>query len=374
MNIIRGLSGGLVWSSLICSLGCSSFSYSIKPPSLSHKDGASYIDYVSPVAQKSHQCGPAALESVMRHWGKDVQADAITRELYQSGSRGVLNFMLAQYARNSGFWTETGNADISRLKSWILKDIPVIVMVRTGPPLLWVSNYHFVVVKGFDDADQIFYANTGKAETQAIPYLKFEKRWKDAGNWYLIICPPEKVDWELEANEAGDLGFLLEDLNQLEIAEKWYQYSLKKNPEKQVIQFNLANIFLKTRRWDEAEKLYIDLLKEKPEWGPLSNNLAWVYIQKGQYQKAVTVIEDVLKKGAPRQYDILDTLGLAYCKSGQAENALRCFQEALQKVPADHFQAIQEIEEHSKNCEYPSELQTEAGRSQSKTFDSNPIR
>jgi tetratricopeptide (TPR) repeat protein len=337
---------------LSCSIsGCASFSYPAKDPSPPYEEGVYYIRNVPPVAQSAYQCGPAALESVLRYWGKEAPADLITRDLYQPGSRGIFNFMLAQYARSRGFWTQTDDADEAALKSWMLKDIPPIVMLRTGPPLLWVSNFHFIVVKGFDDTHQIFYANTGKAQTQAIADKQFRKRWKSAGRWSLIICPAEKVDWELDAEAAADLAFLLETSRRLDLAEKWYQYALEKNPQKQVARFNLANVYLKTERWDKAENLYLDLLKEKPESAPLSNNLAWVYIEKGKYQEAIHVIQEAFKKGAPRQYDILDTLGLAYCKLRDSKTAQACFREALEKIPSDKAREKQTLLRHLKDCE-----------------------
>jgi len=330
--------------------GCASYSYPAKAPSLPYEEGVYYVRNVPPVAQSTYQCGPAALESVLRYWGKEAQADLISRDLYQPGSRGIFNFMLAQYARSQGFWTESGDIDESKLKLWILKDIPSIVMLRTGPLLLWVSNYHFVVVNGFDDANQIFYANTGKAQTQAIPYKQFRKRWKGSGCWRLIICPPDKVDWELDAEAAADLAFLLETSKRLDLAEKWYQYALEKNPKKHIVRFNLGNVYLKTERWDEAENLYLDLLEEKPESAPVSNNLAWIYIKKGKYQEAVHAIQEAFVKGAPRPYDILDTLGLAYCKLGKFEMAQACFREALEKIPSNNAGEKQILLRHLEDC------------------------
>lgn len=337
-------------SCLLFLSGCSSLSYSTHLPQFPYQRGVHYIEDAPPIAQKKFQCGPASLESVSRHWGKEVQAEKMAHSLYKSGTMGILNFMLAQYARNLGFWTQMGESNMNELKSWILKNVPPIVMLRITPSILGISGYHFVVLRGFDDDQQIFYANVGELETHAIRYQKFQKRWKSGKNWYLIVCPPEKVDWKLESDQAGDLALLLERLGHLDLAEKWYRYSLDRDPGNGITLFNLANVYLKTKRWDEAQTIYLALLKEKPDWPPLSNNLAWIYLEKGEYQDAIDVINTAFEKGAKRQHDILDTLALAYCRSGQFKEAQNCFQEALEKVPSDNRQAFQLIKRHSENC------------------------
>jgi tetratricopeptide (TPR) repeat protein len=344
-----GIAGFIPLSCLFFLSGCSSLSYSIQPPQVPHSSGH-YIDRVPTVAQKEYQCGPAALESVARYWGKEIEADKIAKSLYKIGTKGVFNFMLVQYAKNLGFWTQTAGSNIDELKVWILRDIPPIVMLRVGPSVLGISNYHFVVLKGLDDEAKIFYANVGESETHAISYQKFQKRWNSARHWSLVVCPLERVDWNLESDQASDLGLLLEQSGQLDPAEKWYRYSLDRDPENGIVLFNLANVYLKKKRWDEAETIYLKLLREKPDAGPLSNNLAWIYLEKGRYQEAIDVIEKAFKNGAERQYDILDTLALAYCKSGEFKKAQECFQEALNKIPSSHQRPLQLIKDHSDHC------------------------
>jgi tetratricopeptide (TPR) repeat protein len=304
-------------SCLLFLSGCSSLSYSIQPPQSPYQSGIHYIEDVPSIAQKKFQCGPAALESVSRHWGKEVQAEKMAQSLYKSGTLGVLNFMLA---------------------------------LRVTPSMLGISGFHFAVLRGFDDDQRIFYANVGEAETHAIPYEKFQKRWKSGKNWCLIVCPPEKVDWKLESDQASDLALLLERSGRLDLAEKWYQYSLDRDPGNGITLFNLANVYLKTKRWDEAQTIYFQLLKEKPDWTPLSNNLAWIYLEKGKYQEAIDIIKTAFKKGAKRQHDILDTMALVHCKLRRFKQAEAYFKEALDQAPSDDPQAVQLIKSHWEQC------------------------
>ncbi|MBI3333247.1 MAG: tetratricopeptide repeat protein [Candidatus Omnitrophica bacterium] len=302
--------------------GCASLAtYRSEPPPFPNSDHSHYIEGALPVAQTAYQCGPAALESVIRRWGERADAGEMSRLLYQRGARGVLNFTLAQQAREQGFWTEVEEGNLDRLRSWIRKDIPPIVMLQAGP--FRVPIYHFVVLRGFNDREQIFYANTGRAQTRVIRTPELLKRWKVAGWWTLIVCPPDRVDWELPAEQGSGLGNI-------------------------PARFNLANLYLKRDRLREAKRILQQIFRERPGWAPASNNLAWIWLQEGNPEEARRVIEAAFAGGAERRYDILDTLGLAYRGLRQHVKAEEIFREALEKVPPGDPQGRALVRSHLK--------------------------
>lgn len=330
-------------------LGCASLPATpVEAPSQPNAQGFHYLESVVPVAQTAYQCGPAALESVIRHWGKEADAEQIGRSLSDSGTRGVLNFSLARYARDQGFWTEIRQGEREDLRQWIQSGIPPVVMLRVGP--LGIPIYHFIVLKGFNDEEQIFYANTGHPATRAIRYAPFFKRWDQADDWTLLICPPEKVNWKLSGEQSTDLGLLLERAGRLGLAESWYQTALAKDSMNQSARFNLANLYSKTNRVSQAKAIYQELFKEKPGWAPASNNLAWICLEEGNPQEAVRVIETALQAGAERRFDMMDTLGVAYCRLKQYDKAQEYFREALGKMPPENLEILRMIRAHRDEC------------------------
>jgi len=337
-----------------CSLflaGCAtSFTSRVNPPSNFESRESFYLEKAPSVDQKSYQCGPAALESVIRYWGGNADADSIGKAIYGPKTRGVLNFTLAQYLKTAGFWTEVHEEQTEQdLKRWLRKGIPPIVMLDTGT--LWVRTYHFVVLKGFDDRLNIFYANTGVLETQSIDYAEFGRRWKKAGRWSLITAPPEKVDWELDEAQSIDIALMFEKSGNRAEAERRLESALVKNPESVTAKFNLANIYSQSNRPEQAKIIYQELLHNNPARPELSNNLAWVYYQEGRCEEAIKIIEAAFKSGAPRNYEILDTVGMIYCKSGRVEDARRAFLEAESKVPAGDAAALRLIQDHRNSCQ-----------------------
>jgi len=330
---------------LLALSGCASLqTVRVAPPAAPTGPGVRYLESVPPVAQTAYQCGPAALASVMRHWGRAGDADLIGRTLYRRGTRGVLNFMLAQYAHEQGFWAEIHEATPEALRAWLQRDVPPIVMLQVGP--FWSPTYHFVVLRGFNDPAQLFYANTGQAETRAIRYAHFVTRSKRAGSWTLIICPPGRVTWTLSGDQAGELGLLLERAGRLDLAERRYGEALAARPTSVPVRFNLANVYLTTHRRPQAKAIYQALIKEQPGWGPASNNLAWIALEENRPQEAVRLIEVAFQHGAARSYDILDTLGVAYRRLKRLPEARACFQEALRKVPSERSETQWAIRAH----------------------------
>lgn len=298
--------------------------------------------------QKAYQCGPAALESIFRYWERPADASKIGRGLLGRGERGILNFALAQYAKTAGFWVEIREGNLDQIRGWVREGIPPIVQLRVGP---WgIPVFHFAAVRGYNDAESLLYLNAGWPETRAIRYAPFEKRWAAGGRWMLLICPPERVRWELSPLQAADLGLLLERSGKWSLAKERYEQALRAMPESEPIRFNLANVYLQLGRREEAKGLYRELIAQNPASVPYNNNLAWACLEEGRYGESVRIGEEALRKGADRRHDLLDTLGLAYCRLEDHKKGQAYLVEALEKTPPEDPRVFQEIRAHLEEC------------------------
>lgn len=300
------------------------------------------------MAQEAYQCGPAALESVFRYWGRPADVSKIGRDLLGRGERGVLNFALAQYAKSAGFWAETREGDLEQVKGWVREGIPPIVQLRVGP---WgIPAFHFAAVRGYNDAESLLYINAGRPQTRAIRYAPFEKRWAGGGRWMLLICPPERVRWELSPLQAADLGLLLERSGKWALAKERYEQAFRAMPESEPIRFNLANVYLHLGRREEAKGLYRGLIAQSPASVPYNNNLAWACLEEGNYEESIRIGEEALRKGAERRCDLLDTIGLAYCRMKDYKKGQAYLAEALEKTPPEDASTLQAVRAHLAEC------------------------
>ncbi|WP_456384530.1 cysteine peptidase family C39 domain-containing protein [Persephonella sp.] len=135
------------------------------------------------VKQQSEYCGPAALSSVFRYYGLDISQEKIGEKVHIPSLKGALISDLENYARNLGFKTESGQGDIGKLKKFLDRGIPVIVLVDYGK---WIfSRPHYLVVVGYNKKG--FVVHDGYRAYVEIPYRKFKKLWKKSGNVYLAV-------------------------------------------------------------------------------------------------------------------------------------------------------------------------------------------
>jgi tetratricopeptide (TPR) repeat protein len=84
----------------------------------------------------------------------------------------------------------------------------------------------------------------------------------------------------------------------------------------------LGQVYIATGNSDEAMKAYKKVLELNPNVPVAQNNLAWIYADSGQNLDEAIRLAEAAKKAAPKNIQILDTLGWAYYKKGEYQKAL----------------------------------------------------
>lgn len=282
------------------------------------------------VKQKKSFCGPAALSSVFSYWGDSLSQEEIAKDIYQPKLCGVLNIELVRYARENGFWTQDFKGDFKLLKEKLKNDIPVIVMEKLHPYIL--NKLHYCVIVGFLEKEKIIIEHTGKNSYVQRSYNGFLRNWQAAGSWMLVVVPPEKVNWQLNADEEVELGLLLEKKGDLPFALKRYQKALEIKQNNHGILFNIGNIYLKMKQWDEAEKVYLEVIRLKADFADAYNNLAYAYFNKNEFEKAHQYVDKALSFNSKHRFYYLDTKAQIFFAEGKIEPAIDFFHQAESKM------------------------------------------
>jgi predicted Zn-dependent protease len=88
-----------------------------------------------------------------------------------------------------------------------------------------------------------------------------------------------------------------------------------------------------TGKADQAKPIYEQILKVEPDQPVALNNLAFIKAEEGaDLDQALTMAQRARQK-LPNSSDIADTLGWIYIKKNLSEDAVRIFQELVQKNP-----------------------------------------
>ena len=163
--------------------GCSQW-HSVEE-GISASDEAEVIENVPFVKQKDEFCGPAAMESVMRFYGQDINQEEIAEHVYTPKLGGALISDMENFAREMGYKTETKNGDLDTLISVIDQGIPVIVIVDLGRWVLSVPHYY--VVYGYDKSKGVFILHTGFKGAQVVSFSELDKEWEKMNKLMLVM-------------------------------------------------------------------------------------------------------------------------------------------------------------------------------------------
>lgn len=133
------------------------------------------------------QCGPSALAAVLTYWGRPASPADLRSEIYRSRLKGALTVDLLLAAQDRGFSSEMAEGGLGQIRAELAAGRPVIAFIDAGITLLPVG--HYIVITGYDDGRGRLFAHSGMKRDLGISYGKFQKQWKAAGKWALLIRP-----------------------------------------------------------------------------------------------------------------------------------------------------------------------------------------
>lgn len=226
---------------------------------------------------RTDQCGPSALASVLSYWGAGVSPAALKAAAYTPRLRGSLAIDLLLAARSRGMRAEAFVGSLERLKAELDEGRPVIAFINRGWRAVPIG--HFLVVTGYDDARRVVTAHSGAKNAAAIPYKKFSAAWDKTGRWALLVLPPD-----------GPQGWLA-----------------------------FGNAAFGEGRLSEAESAFRTALAASPGHVGASNNLAMTLLAAGgDLIEAARLAEGVLAEAGPLRPYVLDTLAQIALKQAEA--------------------------------------------------------
>src|SRR5262245_38766964 len=141
--------------------------------------------------QVTHQCGPAALATVLGASGVDTTPDALVPAVYVPGLHGSLQVELLAASRRAGRIAYVIEPTLGALVAEIDAGRPVLVLQNLGWTL--VPRWHYAVVVGYSRVDDRIVLRSGRTERQAVSTAKFERSWARGGAWGIVMLAPGEL-------------------------------------------------------------------------------------------------------------------------------------------------------------------------------------
>ena len=258
--------------------------------------------------QDEYQCGPAALATVLAHFGIAVTPGDLVSQVYVPERKGSLQVEMLAAARRRGLLSYALAPRFDDLLREIAAGNPVIVLQDLGfGPL---ERWHYAVVVGYDLAAGELVLRSGETRRQVLPFGVHEYVWKKSGYWAMVAVPPERIP--ATADETRWLAALaaFERSGNLRGARAAYAAFLGRWPDNAHAAIGLANTHFAAGELKQAESVLRDVLVRAPDSVVALNNLAQTLSDQGRHTEALVLVERAAAAPGPFQAAVRETRAL----------------------------------------------------------------
>ena len=137
--------------------------------------------------QTQHQCGPAALATVLVYQGENTSPEQLASQVYLPEREGSLQIEMAAAARAHGMLVYPLKPLLRDLLAEVSAGNPVLVLQNNG--FDWLPQWHYAVVTGYDLSGNKIILRSGETRRYIISFNTFETTWQRSGHWALVILP-----------------------------------------------------------------------------------------------------------------------------------------------------------------------------------------
>lgn len=247
--------------------------------------------------QEKYQCGPAALATVLDWGGARLRPEDLVSEVYVPGRKGSFQVEMIAAARRHGFVPYPLTPSFDALISEVTAGHPVLVLQNLG--LDWYPKWHYAVVVGFDLARKNVILRSGTRERYVIPSSLFERTWRRAKYWALVIVPPTTVPYTADETSYLEAVVPFETLKLYKPADAAYAAALERWPGSLAAEIGLGNTRRALGDNDGAEAVLRQAILDHPKAAVAYNNLAQVLADQGRYGEALDMVNRALALGGP---------------------------------------------------------------------------
>jgi tetratricopeptide (TPR) repeat protein len=166
---------------------------------------------------------------------------------------------------------------------------PVLVLQNLA--LKYFPAWHYAVAIGFDAARQVVILRSGTTERLEMPARAFMRSWVRAGEWGLVVLPPDRLPAQADAERYLQAAAGLETAGKNAAALQAYRTALTRWPGHPIALLGMGNVYYRQRNLDAAARSYRELIEAHPQDAVAHNNLAQLLLEQGNPEGALQEIQ-----------------------------------------------------------------------------------
>lgn len=280
----------LLLASLVLVGGCA------LSPSRSLPDRAGPAPDVPFFPQTEHQCGPAALATLLVNRGVATTPEALVPRIYVPGRKGSFQTEILAEIRREGLvpWRIEGGMDA--LAAELDAGRPVLVLQNLLVPSL--PRWHYAVVYGVQSRRVLL--RSGREAQQRTWATRFLRTWRYADQWGVVALRPGELPARPDAARWLETYAAIETLGRTQTALAGYETGVRQWPQDPLMWFALGNSQYRAERRALAEASWRRAVQVDPAFAPGWNNLAQRLVERGCGRAARTALDNARRHADAR--------------------------------------------------------------------------
>ncbi len=239
--------------------------------------------------QTEHQCGPAALATVLRSHQVETTLESLSAQIYIPQRKGSLQVEIAVTARRYHMLPYPLNPELSDLLREIAAGNPVLVLQNLG--FDWWPQWHYAVVIGYDIANEKLILRSGTTKRWLTTFKTFNNTWKRADNWALVILPLGRIPSTANISSYLATAYAFEETGLTVQALVAYRAATKAWPDDATAWLTLGNLAYKAGINHEAVSALLNATRLDPANIASWNNLAYALHLNGCAEQALKSLQ-----------------------------------------------------------------------------------
>lgn len=270
--------------------------------------------------QERHQCGPAALATVLNARGVAVTPETLVTRVYLPARKGSLQAEIMAATRQQGLLALAIEPALDALLAEIAAGHPVLVLQNLG--LDWLPRWHYAVAIGYDLARQELILRSGTEPRRITPFTVYLNTWDRSARWGMLVLTPGALPARAGPAAYLEAASALEALGKHKEARAAYQASTARWPDNPLAWLGLGNTEYALGHAVKAEAAFRNALRVQSGTAVAWNNLAYA-LAAGQCLRSAREAARCAVRITPDSAEFMHTLQEMENRPGSDTRACR---------------------------------------------------